>query len=58
MNRVQKDFMECYFLMHLETIYYVTNYLVMEYYTPKIEECHTAEEFIKNLYKTTHLGPI
>lgn len=58
MNRLQIDFMECYFLMHLETIYYLSNHLVMEYYSSKGDECQSAEDFIKHLFKSTHLGAI
>lgn len=36
-NREQKDFLECYFLMHLQTIFYLMNHLMTEYADVKRE---------------------
>ncbi len=55
-NRLQIDYLQCFFLMHLQTIFYLSNYLIVEYSTSKIDDYQSAEDFIKVLYKNTHLG--
>lgn len=55
-NRLQIDFLQCYFLMHLQTIFYLCNYLIVEYSTSKVDDHQSSENFIKTLYKNTHLG--
>lgn len=42
--------------MHLQTMFYLCNYLIVEYSGSKVDDYQSAEHFIKTFYKSTHLG--